>query len=126
MKRILILVMVSIICLCAMATPPNLRSEKVFDEVRKGNSKISCMITKRNGRYVRTLTFTNLPNVLKKIQNAFEVDKEKAVGYSHMYDEGDLMESIEIVNNGHTIQIGFQCEDKDVYFFIMGPEDAFK
>ena len=74
----------------------------------------------RPDQTVKTLSFKNKPDLHKKIKKAMDSDKEKAVSKSLVSDNGEISESIIIINEDEEIKIGLSnSRSKEVYFFMQ-------
>lgn len=120
MKKSLILIILSICNLVAIAASPKLSSEKIFEDIDLYDPSLSVTIIERPGQTIRTLSFKNKPDMQKKIQKALDSDKEKAISKSLVSDNGEISESIVIINDEEEINIGFtNSKSKEVYFFVQ-------
>ncbi len=127
MKRLVTFIAIAILSVAAYAKAPNLAVEKLFDGRYNKTAGVSSHVYKNNGRYYRSLTVENNPKVLKAIAETIKADAPKASHYSDHQDKEGQYTSIQIRNNGETIFIGLQKDNKGGgYFFIQGSESAFK
>lgn len=119
MKRYLILAILTVINLVAIASSPKLASEKIFEDLDLYDPSLSITIMERPDQTVRTLSFKNKADLQKKIKKALESDKEKAISKSLVTDNGEISESIVIINEDEEIKIGYtNSKSKEVYFFM--------
>lgn len=119
MKRYLILAILTVINLVAIASSPKLASEKIFEDLDLYDPSLSITIMERPDQTVRTLSFKNKADLQKKIKKALESDKEKAISKSLVTDNGEISESIIIINEDEEIKIGYtNSKSKEVYFFM--------
>lgn len=127
MKRKLTMFAALIISLYAMAEAPNLATEKIFQKVREQYPKATCMINKSDGKLVRSLSFTDIPELQKKIKDAIDIDRKRANSESQISQNGEILESIKIINNGKKINICHSInKNGENYFVITGPIEAFE
>ncbi len=120
MKRYLFLTLLSFCCFVALAASPKLASEKIFDDIDLYDPSLSVTIMERPDQTVRTLSFKNKPELQKKIKKALDQDKEKATSKSLVSDNGEISESIVIINDENEIKIGLNnSRSKEVYFFMQ-------
>lgn len=127
MKRKLTMLAALIISLYAMAEAPNLATEKIFQNVSEHYPKASCMINRSHGKLVRSLSFKDIPELQKKIKDAIEIDKKRADSESQISQNGEILESIKIINNGKNINICHSIDKNgENYFVITGPIEAFE
>lgn len=120
MKRYLLFVILSIIHIVAIASSPKLASEKIFEDINLYDPSLSITIMERPDQTVKTLSFKNKPDLQKKIKKALDSDKEKAVSKSLVSDNGEISESIVIINEDEEIKIGLSnSRSKEVYFFMQ-------
>lgn len=103
----------------AMAAPPKLASEKIFENLDLYDTSLSVTIVERRDQTTRSLSFKNKPELFEKIKKALSVDKSLAVSKSLVSNNGEISESIVIINDDEEIKIGLTCsKSKEVYFFI--------
>lgn len=104
----------------AIASSPKLASEKIFEEIDLYDPSLSVTIMERPDQTVKTLSFKNKQDLHKKIKKALDSDKEKAVSKSLVSDNGEISESIVIINEDEEIKIGLSnSRSKEVYFFMQ-------
>lgn len=127
MKRLMIFIAITILSVAAYAKAPDLTVEKLFDGRYNKTSGVSSTVYKNNGKYYRGLTIKNNPKVLKSIADAMKTDASRASHYSDHHEQDGQYTSMKVLNNGETIFIGLQRDNKgDGFFFIQGNEAAFK
>lgn len=128
MKRFLILFLTTIVALIANAKAPQISVEQLFDGRYNKEKTVSTFISKDNGTYFRMLQVNNNPAVVKKIGETLAKDRAKTSRYFEQTGEGGKSTIIKIINNGETIDIGFQQDPsgKSATLFIKGPDKAFK
>lgn len=120
MKKYLLFLIVMVIDFTAMAAPPKLASEKIFDNLDLYDTSLYVTIVERKDQTTRTLSFKNKPDLLEKIKKALAVDKSLAATKSLVSQNGDISESIVILNDDEEIKIGMTCsKSKEVYFFMQ-------
>ncbi len=119
MKRYILLAILSIINIMAIASSPKLASEKIFEDIDLYDPSLSVTIMERPDQSLRTLSFRNKPDLKKKIKKALDSDKEKAVSKSLVSENGEISESIVIINEDEEIKIGLtNSKNNEVYFFV--------
>ncbi|MDE6291880.1 MAG: hypothetical protein K2M16_10140 [Muribaculaceae bacterium] len=119
MKKLMLLVFLLLINTVSMASSPRLASEKIFEDLDLYDSSLSITMIERNDQITRSVTFKNKPDLLKKIQKAIASDKENAVSKSLVTDNGEISESIVIINDEEEIKIGLNTSrSREVYFFV--------
>lgn len=119
MKKCLLFLIVMVMDFVAMAAPPKLASEKIFENLDLYDTSLSVTIVERKDQIARSLSFKNKPELLEKIKKALTVDKSLAVSKSLVSNNGEISESIVIVNDDEEIKIGLTCSrSKEVYFFM--------
>lgn len=128
MKRIIIIFFTAIIALMANAKPPQISVEQFFDGRYNQEKTISTFFSNDNGTYYRMLQVKNNPAIVKKIAETLAKDKSKTTRFFEQTGEGGKMTIVKIINNGETIDIGFQQDPsgKSATLFIKGPEKAFR
>lgn len=116
-----------ILSVAAYAKAPNLTVEKLFDGRYNETTGVSSTVYKNNGKYYRGLTVENNPKVLKAIADAMKADAPRASHYSDHHEKDGQYTSMKVLNNGETIFMGLQRDNKGGgFFFIQGAESAFK
>lgn len=119
MKRYFLLAFVAFVNFMAVAESPRLETEKFFDDLDLYDPSISITIVEKKNNIVKSLSFKNKPDLLKKIQKALSADKELASTKSLSSYNGEISESIVIHNEDEEIKIGLMnSKSKEVYFFI--------
>ncbi|MDE5806904.1 MAG: DUF5024 domain-containing protein [Muribaculaceae bacterium] len=128
MKRYLITIISLFVGLVAMAAPPNLNVEKLFDGSYNSDKTVSIHITKSKDKYFRGFTVTNNAALVKKVTSLFKMDEERAETSQELVEKGGVVYSgMTIKNNNHEIKIGVSYSPGNVcYLFISGPNEAFK
>lgn len=127
MKRLVIFIAITLLSAAAYAKAPGLAVEKLFDGRYNTTAGVSSTVYKNNGKYYRGLTIENNPKVLKAIADAMKTDAPRASHYSNHQEKDGQYTSMKVFNNGETIFIGLQRDNKGGgFFFIQGNESAFK
>lgn len=127
MKRLVIFMIMAVLTVAAYAKAPNLTVERLFDGRYNKTTGVSSTVYKNNGKYYRGLTIENNPQVLKAIAEAMKADAPRAAHYSDHQEKDGQYTSMKVLNNGETIFIGLQQDNKGGgFFFIQGKESAFK
>lgn len=128
MKRLLILFLTTIVTLMANAKAPQISAEQFFDGRYNKEKNVKTFFSKDNGTYFRMLQVSNNPAIVKKIGETLAKDQAKTSKYFEQVGAGGKSIIIKIINNGETIDIGFQQDPsgKSATLFIKGPEKAFK
>lgn len=127
MKKTVFTVIMALCGLTAMATPPNLALESLFDGRYNGKKDISVSYIKSPGNYYRNIEVTNNPELVKSIEKLVEKDAKRASNYNDTYDGGEHTTIFQVPSNGTQINIGVTREGpKGITVFIQGPESAFK
>lgn len=120
MKKYLFLTILTICNLVALAGSPKLASEKIFEDIDLYDPSLSITMMEQKNQTVRTLSFKNKPDLFKKIKKALDTDKEQATSKSFVSDNGEISESIVIINDEDEIKIGLNnSRSKEVYFFMQ-------
>ncbi len=120
MKRYIFLTLLTLCNLVAMAGSPKLASEKIFESIDLYDPSLSITMMEQKNQTVRTLSFKNKPELFNKIKKAIDADKEKATSKSFVSDDGEISESIVIINDEDEIKIGLNnSRSKEVYFFMQ-------
>ncbi|MDE7108843.1 MAG: hypothetical protein K2O49_02590 [Muribaculaceae bacterium] len=128
MKRYLIIIISLLAGMAAMAKPPHLNVEKLFDGSYNSDNTVSIHISKSKEKYFRGFTVTHNAALVKKVTSLFKKDVERAESSQDIIQNGGVAySSMTINNNGHEINIGLSYSPGDVcYLFITGPVEAFK
>lgn len=126
MKQLLAVFIFLLSSIVATAKPPQLTVEKLFDGRYNKEKTVRTSISKADGTYYRSMHITNNPVIIKIIESAIRKDSPRASKSFKQEGEGGRYFSLKIVNNGETIDIGLQQYNGNAFFFIKGPEKAFK
>lgn len=128
MKRLLIIISIIVVGFAANAKSPQISVEQFFDGRFNKEKTVSTSISKDNGLFYRILKVMDNPAIVKEIVETLLKDKSKAKSYTEQIGEGGRSVIVKIINNGETINIGFQeaPSGKSATLIIKGPEKAFK
>lgn len=128
MKRLLIIISIIVVGFAANAKSPQISVEQFFDGRFNKEKTVSMSISKDNGLFYRILKVMDNPAIVKEIAETLLKDKSKAKSYTEQIGEGGRSVIVKIINNGETINIGFQeaPSGKSATLIIKGPEKAFK
>ncbi len=126
MKHLIIFLTLLISSLTAMATPPHLAVEQLFDGRYNKEKSVRTSISKADGNYYCSLHITNNPGIIKVIEAALRKDGPRASKFFEQEGQGGRYTSLKIISNGETIDIGLQQYNGSAFFFIKGKEKAFK
>lgn len=126
MKKLIFILIFILSSLAAMAKPPHLAVEQLFDGRYNKERTVRTSISRSDGIYYRSLHITNNPGIIKIIEKALRKDSPRAAKSFEQEGEGGRYTSLKILNNGETINIGLQQYIGNAFFFIKGPEKAFK
>ncbi len=127
MKKYILIIIFSLVSLCASAKSPNLHVEKIFDGSYNSNKSVSLNISKNQDTYFRGCTVTNNKSLLDKFVKLFEKDLPQATRSQDLISSGSRFRSMVIINNGEEIYIGLSYDTNNgCYLFIKGPSNAFK
>lgn len=127
MKRFLTIFAFVMFCLTAMARPPKLNVEKMFDGSYDYNKSVSIHISRNKDKYFRGCTVTNNAALVSKIAQLFKSDLKRAEKSQDIIGNGPKYSSMTVINNNREIQIGISYEpDNGCYLFITGPNEAFE
>lgn len=128
MKRLLIIISIIVVGFAANAKSPKISVEQFFDGRFNKEKTVSMSISKDNGLFYRILKVMDNPAIVKEIAETLLKDKSKAKSYTEQIGEGGRSVILKIINNGETINIGFQeaPSGKSATLIIKGPEKAFK
>ncbi len=128
MKRILILLSLTIVAFIASAKSPQLAVEKLFDGRYNSERSVSTSISKDNGMYFRVLRVADNQQIVQQIYDTLSKDASAATNYFEQTGEGGKSVLIKISRNDGTVDIGFQQDPsgKSASLFIRGPEKAFR
>ena len=127
MKRFALLLICFVAALYAMATPPNLAVETLFDGRYNNNKNVEYTIIKRADRYSMVMNCKNDPHVLQEVTNAVNADLEKSEDYTSIQNKDGNYIRMKIKNNGTEISVGMKTEENgDCFLYIRGPKKAFE
>lgn len=126
MKQLLVIFILILTSIAAMAKPPHLAAEQLFDGRYNKEKTVRTSISRADGIYYRSLHITDNPGIIKIIENALRKDSPRAAKSFDQEGEGGRYTSLKIVSNGVTIDIGLQQYNGNAFFFIKGKEKAFK
>ncbi len=126
MRQFLIILTLILSSLTAMARPPHLAVEQLFDGRYNKEKSVRTSILRADGIFYRSLHVTNNPDIIKTIEAALRKDSPRASKSFEQEGEGGRYTSIKIISNGETINIGLQQYNGTAFFFIRGKENAFK
>ena len=126
MKQLLVIFILVLTSIAAMATPPHLAVEQLFDGRYNKEKTVRTSISRSDGIYYRSLHITNNPDIIKTIEKALCKDSPRAAKSFEQEGEGGRYTSLKIISNGETIDIGLQQYNGNAFFFIKGKEKAFK
>lgn len=128
MKRLLTILLSTIVFSMAYAKTPQISVEQFFDGRYNKEKTVSTFISKENGTFYRMLQVYNNPDIVNVIAKTITKDKINATRFFEQTGEGGKSIIIKLSNNGETIDIGFQQapSGNSATLFIKGPEKAFK
>lgn len=126
MKQLLISLILILSYLTAMAVPPQLAVENLFDGRYNREKSVTTSISRSDGIYYRSLHITNNPDLVRTIYKIMRRDAKRASKSFEQEGEGGRYTSIKITSNGEIIDIGMQQYNGSAFFFIKGKEKAFK
>lgn len=126
MKQLIAIFIFVLTSIAAMAKPPHLAAEQLFDGRYNKEKTVRTSISRADGIYYRSLHITDNPGIIKIIENALRKDSPRAAKSFEQEGEGGRYTSLKIVSNGETIDIGLQQYNGNAFFFIKGKEKAFK
>ena len=127
MKKIFIIIFFLSEIVYALASPPNLAMENLFDGRYNGNKNVETTICVNNGMYYRGFTIKGDTRVISEIQKAMDKDKSKCSNYTFHQDDDGSYTSMQFLNNGEKIFSGLQVESPGIgFFYIQAKEKAFK
>ncbi len=114
MKRYIYLIVLTFFNIIALAGTPKLASEKIFEDIDLYDPSLSITMMEQKNQTVRTLSFKNKPDLFKKIHKALDADKAQATSKSFVSDNGEISESIVIINDEDEIKMrlsrGTRCD----------------
>lgn len=127
MKR-LVTIMVGIVAvLSAMATPPNLAVETIFDADYTDNKNVEYTIIQNSRGYYRCMTVKDDNEILSQIRSALEKDRPRAEDYTSIQNKDGSYIRMKFINNKEPIKVGLKVDPNgEFFFFIKGSEKAFK
>ncbi len=128
MKKYILLAVSMVISIVAMAAPPKLNVEQLFEEPYISDKSVNVMINNTKKEYYRGFTVNNNPQLVKKVTALFKKDAENAEESQDFIDKGEVtFSSMKIINNNREISIGLSYSPgNSCYLFIDGPKEAFK
>lgn len=128
MKKLLIIISIFFVAFAANATPPQISVEQFFDGRFNKEKTVSTSISKDNGMYYRILKVKDNPALVREIAETLSKDQSRAMRYSEQTGEGGKSVIVKIINNGETINIGFQeaPSGSSATLIIKGTEKAFE
>lgn len=128
MKKLSLFIISVLIGIAAVARPPQLEIEKLFDGSYNTDKTVSIHISKSKDKFFRGFTVHGNPKLVKKISDMFKKDSKNAEKTQEIIDKGILSySSLEIKNNGCTIIVGLSYSiDDGCYLFIKGSPEAFE
>lgn len=126
MKRILILITLIAMALCAYAKDPKLNVEKLFDGRFRGAKDVSLRIIKDKVNYFRSLDMPSKLPSAKEVRDAFAKDVERSNSSSYSESNGEYRHIIVVKYNGKDVSVCLCEEDGDLSIFISGPMSAFE
>lgn len=127
MKRYFLFLILAITALLAFAVPPKLACEQVFarEDLRKQGYKIVCNKSKEN--YYRSITAKSDKKLLSEVKKMVDKDKERAFNVYERCLDGKPCIILNILSNGHTINVGFWWTDEGyVNLFVQSELAAFE
>lgn len=127
MKKIILLLVLSMVSLTLYAKTPNLHVEQMFNGSYNTNPSVSLNISKNQEKYFRGCTVTRNKGILSKVTKLFEKDLPRSTRSQDLISNGTRFRSMTIINNGEEIYVGLSYDaDEGCYLFISGPLKAFK
>ncbi|MDE6410387.1 MAG: DUF5024 domain-containing protein [Muribaculaceae bacterium] len=128
MKRYIIIIVCLCISILAMAKPPQLNVEKLFDGSYNSDKSVQIHISKNKDKYYRGFTVNNNAALVKKVTQLFKKDTDRAETSQDIIKDGGPSYSYMVIkNNNHDINIGIQYySNSSCYLFINGSSEAFK
>lgn len=119
--------MMMAVALVAMATPPNLACEAIFNrkDIRTEGHKVTFIKSVDN--YYRCVSAENDPALRDEIIKLVEKDKKRAFNVVETYKDNEEGVILNIENNGAIISVGLQYKnDGYVNLFVQGVLKAFE
>ena len=127
MKKIILLLVLSMVSLTLYAKTPNLHVEQMFNGSYNTNPSVSLNISKNQEKYFRGCTVTRNKGILSKVTKLFEKDLPRSTRSQDLISNGTRFRSMTIINYGEEIYVGLSYDaDDGCYLFISGPLKAFK
>lgn len=127
MKKIILLLVLSMVSLTLYAKTPNLHVEQMFNGSYNTNPSVSLNISKNQEKYFRGCTVTRNKGILSKVTKLFEKDLPRSTRSQDLISNGTRFRFMTIINNGEEIYVGLSYDaDDGCYLFISGPLKAFK
>ena len=127
MKKIILLLVLSMVSLTLYAKTPNLHVEQMFNGSYNTNPSVSLNISKNQEKYFRGCTVTRNKGILSKVTKLFEKDLPRSTRSQDLISNGTRFRSMTIINNGEEIYVGLSYDaDDGCYLFISGTLKAFK
>lgn len=127
MKKIILLLVLSMVSLTLYAKTPNLHVEQMFNGSYNTNPSVSLNISKNQEKYFRGCTVTRNKGILSKVTKLFEKDLPRSTRSQDLISNGTRFRSMTIINNEEEIYVGLSYDaDDGCYLFISGPLKAFK
>ena len=119
MQKLISALLFAVITLSAAAASPKLASEKIFDDIDFYDTSLTVMIVEKKDKTIKSVSFKNNPDLLKKIKKAITTDRSAADSKTLSSSNGEISEYLDIVTDEATVKIGFnQSKSKDIYFFV--------
>lgn len=119
MKKIISVLLLVVLSLSAAADSPKLASEKIFDDIDFYDTSLTIMIVEKKDKTVKSVSFKNNPELLKKIKKAVSSDRSAADSKTLSSCNGEISEYLDIITDEATVKIGFnQSKSRDTYFFV--------
>lgn len=128
MKKLSTILICIITATIALAAPPNLQVEQIFNGRHNNEKGVTTTIAERSANYYRGMTVTNKPSLINKIIKAIGKDKPRGADYTDYQDDSMRYICLKVINNGEVITIGLQTNKThdSGLFFIQGKMKAFK
>lgn len=128
MKRIITsLIFSSLLTLTALAVPPKLAVESLFDrkDLRKEGYSISRITGE--GNYFRQITAENDRKLLEETKKMIDIDKKRASNVVERFADGKDYIILNIPNNNQIINVGLYWNDSGyMRLFIQSDPSAFE
>lgn len=127
MKRYLILVLLTISALTALAAPPHLACEAIFERDDLRRPGVDLCIKKEPNNYYRGIIVKKDPKLLAEVKKLVEKDRKLASVVAEKNPEKGGGIVLNIPNNGQIINVGLSWKDNgDFGFFIQSVLSAFE